>query len=120
MRAIVGAKKFDRISSSYKKLGILKIHVLCNFELAKLMFKFHKSYFPTSFNNFFIKASDVHHYAIRSTNDQTYYVSKFRFPGFKNIFSMLVLIKVWNKIKKTLKTLRKILKTYKNQLLENY
>jgi len=34
IRAIVTAKKFDRVTCSFKKLNILKFHNLCKLEIA--------------------------------------------------------------------------------------
>jgi len=47
------------------------------------MFKYNRAQLPTTFNNFFIKASDVHHYATGSNYKQTHYVPKFRLVKFQ-------------------------------------
>jgi len=54
------------------------------------MFKYNRAQLPTTFNNFCIKASDVHHYATKSTYKQTYYVPKFTLVKFQKILSIQV------------------------------
>ena len=63
IRAIVGLKKSQHITSSYRELEILKTKNLCNFEIAKPMFLYHYSRLPITFNNYFVTSSAVHNYS---------------------------------------------------------
>jgi len=47
------------------------------------MFKYNRAQLPKTYNNFIIKASDVHYYVTRSNYKQTYYVPKLRLVKFQ-------------------------------------
>jgi len=52
-------------------------------QISKIKFKYNRAELPTTFHDFFIKASDVHHYATRSNYKQTYYIPKFKLVKFQ-------------------------------------
>ena len=78
IRAITGKRKFNHISSSYQDLGVLKISDLCKAEIASLTYKLQNSNLHITFNNKFTKPFIVHKYSIRSNQQLTYYISRFR------------------------------------------
>ena len=77
IRAIVGLKKSQHITS-YRDLEILKIKDLCNFEIAKLMFLYHYSRLPITFDNCFVTSTAVHNYSTRSYHSLKYYIPKYK------------------------------------------
>ena len=62
VRAIVGRRKYDHVTSSYKNLKILKIHDLCKLEIATLMHKYDNSKLPSAFDDHFVNSSNIHYY----------------------------------------------------------
>ena len=121
VRAIVGCRKCDHISLSYKNLNILKVHDLCKLEIASLMYLYEKSRLPTTFNNKFIKPSEVHQHTTRSIQELKYYIPRFRLTRFQKSFTYTG-VKIWNNIEKKLKQLSysKFRNTYKALLSDAY
>ena len=121
IRAICGSNKFDHVTPLFRKLEILKIHDLCKFEIAKLMFLYTQTRLPLSFKTFFRKSSTVHSYKTRSSDKLFYYTPRFRLVRFQKSFKYRG-TKIWNNLPKQLKTLnfKKFQKNYKTELLEKY
>ena len=122
MRAIVECRKFEHISLSYKNLNILKVHDLCKLEIVSLMYLHEKSRLPTTFNNKFIKPSEVYLYTTRSNQELTYYIPRFRLVRFEKSFAYTG-VKIWNNIEKKLKqqfSYSQFPNTYKAILSEAY
>ena len=78
IRAIVGLKKSQHITSSYHDLEIFKIKGICNFKITKLMFLYHYFRLPITFDNYFVTSAAVHNYSTRSYHCLKYYFSKYR------------------------------------------
>ena len=121
VRAITGISRFEHITSSFRRLDILKIHDLCKIEIALNMHKFKNDKLPDTFQNYFTFPSNVHHYSTRSKFQLTFYVPKFRLVRFQKSFKYRG-VKIWNSIEQDLKTLslKKFCKKYKNILLQSY
>ena len=117
---MVGCRKCDRISLSYKNLNIWKVHDLCKLEIASFMYLYEKSRLPTTFNDKIIKPSEVHQYTTRSNPELKYYIPRFRLARFQKSFTYTS-IKI-NHIEKKLKQLSysKFRNTYKAILTEAY
>ena len=121
IRAIIGLPKYEHISSYYFKLEILKIKDLNKFEIAKLMYLYHSSCLPCSFDNYFVKPSNIHKYTTRSNDNFNYYIPKYRLARLQKSFKYTG-VKIWNDLGTEIKLLSftKFKKTYKNQLLSKY
>ena len=76
IRAIVGLKKSQHITSSYHDLEILKIKDLCYFETVKLMFLYYYSRLPITFDNYFVTSAAVHNFSNKSYHSLKYYIPK--------------------------------------------
>ena len=121
IRAIVGMKKSQHITSFYRDLEILKIKDLCNFEIAKLMFLYHYSRLPIMFNNYFLTSAAVNNYYTRSYHSLKYYIPKYRLVRLQKSFNYTG-VKIWNNIDLNTKLLsfNKFKENYKKQLLLQY
>ena len=121
IRAIVGSRKYDHVTSSYKNLMILKIHDLRKLEIATLMHKCDNSKLPSAFDGQFVKPSNIHCYSTRSNQNHTYYIPKFRLIRLQKSFSYTV-VKIWDNIEKEIKlqTINKFYKNNKNNLVQEY
>ena len=121
IRAIVGLKKFQHITSSYRDLEILKIKDLCNFEIAKLIFLYHYSRLPITFGNYFVTSAAVYNYSTRGYHSLKYYIPKYRLVRLKKSFKYIG-VKIWNNIDLNIKLLsfKKFKENYKKQLLLQY
>ena len=121
VRAIVGSRKYDHVTFSYKNLKILKIHDLCKLEIATLMHKYDTSKLPLAFDGHFVKSSNIHRYSTRSSQNHTYYIPKFRLVRLQKSFRYTG-VKIWNNIEKEIKlqTISKFCKNYKNFLFQEY
>ena len=121
VRAIVGSKKYDHVTSSYKNLKILKIHDLCELEIATLMHKYDNSKLPSAFDGHFVKSSNIHRHSTRSNQNHTYYIPKFRLARLQKSFRYTG-VKIWNNIENKIKlhTISKFCKNYKNLLFQEY
>ena len=97
IRAIVSLKKYEHITSSYRDLEILKIKDLCNFEIAKLIFLYHYSRLPITFDNYFVTSAAVHNYSTRSYHSLKYYIPKYRLVRLQKSFKYIG-VKIWNNI----------------------
>ena len=95
--------------------------MICKLNLAKIMFKFKKSQLPSTFKRFFISASEVHHYATRSTAKSKYYTPKFRLVKLQKSLKYRG-VHIWNDIDEKAKSfnINRFEKEYKNKLLQNY
>ena len=121
IRAIVGLKKYERITSLFRKFEILKINDLCKFETAKLMFLYHTARLPSTFNHFFVKSSTVHNYYTRSNSLLKFYVPKYRLARLQRSFKHFG-VQIWNNIdlKTKLLSFNSFKRKIKNQMLALY
>ena len=121
IRAIVGLKKSQHITSSYRDLEILKIKDLCNFEIAKLIFLYHYSRLPITFGNYFVTSAAVYNYSTRGYHSLKYYIPKYRLVRLQKSFKYIG-VKIWNNIDLNIKLLsfKKFKENYKKQLLLQY
>ena len=69
IRAITNSKYNDHTSSLFKRLGILKLHDIHEFELAKFAYLNKMNCLPEPINNIFYHNSDVHSYETRQQAD---------------------------------------------------
>ena len=76
VRAITGISRFEHITPSFRRLDILKIHDLCNIEIALNMHEFKNDKLPDTFQNYFTLPSNVHHYSTRSKFQLTFLCPK--------------------------------------------
>ena len=85
------------------------------------MYLYEKSRLSTTFNNKFIKPSEVHQHTARSNHELKYYIPRFRLVRFQKSFTYTG-VKIWNNIEKKLKQLSysKFRHTYKAILSEAY
>ena len=70
-RALVGNRKYDLVTFSYKNLKIQKIYDFCELEIETLMHKYDNSKLPSAFNGQFVKPSNIHRYSTRSNQNHT-------------------------------------------------
>ena len=97
VRAITGISRFEHITTSFRRLDILKIHDFCKIEIALNMHKFKNDKLSNTFQNYFTLPSNVHHYSSRSKLQLTFYVPKFRLVRFQKSFKYRG-VKIWNSI----------------------
>ena len=86
IRAIVGLKKSHHIASSYRDLKILKFKDLCNFKITNLMFLYHYSRLPITFDIYFVTSATVHNYSTRSYHSLKYYIPKYKLARLQKLF----------------------------------
>jgi len=65
IRIITFTSRYEHITLIYKRLNLLKLYEMHNFELAKFMYKFYNKQLPKFFDEFFLKVSDSHNYSAR-------------------------------------------------------
>ena len=102
IRATIGSRKYDHVTSSYKSFMILKNYDLYKLEIATLMHKHDDSKLPSAFDGQFGKPSNVHRYSTRSNQNHTYYIPKFRSVRLQKSFRYTG-VKIWNNIVKEIK-----------------
>jgi len=74
LRTITHNKHRCHITPVHKSLNILKLHYICQLELAKRMHKFHPEMLPTSFTDLFQKTAEVHCHNTRYATSQNYFI----------------------------------------------
>ena len=65
IRTITFSKKYSHVTDLYKNLNLLKLNDIYKLELAKFMYQLQYETLPKSFNDQFIKLSDIHNCSIR-------------------------------------------------------
>ena len=73
LRCINFLKRQDkRTAIIYYEQGVLQLPDLFQLQVAKFCFKFNKNLLPSSFNQFFVRVSNIHHYGTRNSNINLY------------------------------------------------
>jgi hypothetical protein len=93
----------DHGSPLFKFLNLIKLQDLVNICTAVLMFKFHNSLLPSTFNLLFVPVDQLHNYNTRLSSNQSYSLPKPRTNyGMFNIRFQGP--KIWNSIDSKIKT----------------
>lgn len=69
IRAISNSHYRSHTAPIFAKYNILNITDMYTMELGTFMYKYHEYNLPSSFDNFFIKRSDIHNYSTRHKNN---------------------------------------------------
>jgi len=65
IRIITSTSRYEHRTPIYKRLNLLKLNEMHNFELAKFMYKFHNKQLPKLFDELFLKVNNTHNYSTR-------------------------------------------------------
>ena len=121
IRIITFSSYCDHSSPLFKYLNLIKLQDLVNICTAVLMFKFHNSPLPSTFNLFFVPVDQLHNYNTRLSSNQSYSLPKPRTNyGMFNIRFQGP--KIWNSIDSKIKTssLAFLKKYFKFSYIESY
>ena len=103
LRIITFSSYCDHISPLFKSLNLIKLQDLVKILTAVLMFKFHNSLLPSTFNSFFVPINEIHDYNTKTSSNQSYSLPKTRTNY--GIFSIRFQgPKIWNSIDDKIKT----------------
>ena len=106
IRNILNLKRFESSSNAFRRLGVLSIHELFEYNACKFMFEFHNEKLPRSFEAFFQPLS--------RNNRTLSYVSIRINSRFLERFPTHFLVRIWNDRSIKLKSSKTINQLYKN------
>lgn len=122
LRCINFLKRQDkRTAIIYYEQGVLQLPDLFQLQVAKFCFKFNKNLLPSSFNQFFVKVSNIHHYGTRNSNINLYIPKQNNLSGGKMLQSLGS--KIWNDMPKDLlkcQTVKTFIQKFKKLLINKY
>lgn len=95
IRMILGAKLDENLSPYYKALKILKVEDLCKYEIAKLMFKYHRQELPDAFSDLFTRTSNIHRHQTRSATASNFFMPRMSSTSSQR-FITYAGAKIWN------------------------
>ena len=111
----------DNVSHYYYKDNFMPIDDIYKLELGKFMFKFNKNLLPSTFNNYFQRASSVHHHLTRYSKNNYFVPQSKKNSGLKCLSSLGT--DLWSGIPDSLKAkneLSSFVNNYKELLKVKY
>ena len=121
MRAITKQRSYDRITSIYHGLQILKINDLHKLETTKFMHQFSDKSLPASFEKYFTRTTLVHHHSTQTSERNDYFLPHISASRLQRLIRFSG-VKIWNSIPCKFKnlSLKKFISEYKLHLIKQY
>ena len=119
VKIIGGGSYYDRATSFYAKLGILKLADSVKFEKALFVFKFKMKTLPAQFSKYFCEVSSVRKRSTRASTQNHYFMRFLKKSKLQNSIRDQGPL-FWNSLDSTIKNSKSIKSNLKRTLLEKY
>lgn len=122
VRIVAGGNWSDHVTPFYKKLNILKIKDLYNYEIAKFMHKYHNKSLPGTFATYLKKCNNVYSRTTRNAvNHDCYFVPRYNTSKLQRCIKYTG-VKIWNSVSTEIRktSFNSFKRKYKNVVLDNY
>ena len=104
IRIISNIPARSTVNPEFRKLGILKVSDLYEFEIVKIMKQYNERTLPEYFDNFFQCPNSIHHYNTRFSQNQSLFVKLNSSRLSRNSLSYIG-VKFWNNVPTLYRTL---------------